>query len=209
MADNHSRTCNPQVSVAPIAVLDTVPSNIILQRVGAKPTIVAQFMGRKIGLDVGLVTTIPWIVAVIGIYAVTTFSDRTGNRQGVVGGLYVLLAAALVGSLTLPPALGLVCLCVAAAAYCGATPLFWTMATGFMRGPGAACGIAIIGAVGNLGGFLAPSLKNWAEIAFGHPVAGMITMGACALLGSIMVFAVDIRKPQAMPPDFARKASLR
>lgn len=153
------------------------------------PTIVAGFLGQKVGLTVGIVTAIPWMVSILGIYVITRWSDRTGNRRGIITLLYVLLAVALVGSAYLGPVLGMVALCLAAAAYCAGTPLFWTVCTQNLHDSSAPAGIALIGAVGNLGGFIAPNLKNWAETQAG-PTAGMVTIAATALVGAVMVFCL-------------------
>ncbi len=43
------------------------------------------------------------------------------------------------------------------------TPPFWSMPTAFLRGPAAAAGIALINAIGNLGGFTGPYLMGWLQ----------------------------------------------
>ena len=45
----------------------------------------------------------------------------------------------------------------------------------------------MIGALGNLGGFLAPTVKTWAEQHFNNPHAGMYFLAAMALLGALML----------------------
>jgi len=164
------------------------------------PTIVATYLGQKVGLTVGLVTTIPWIASVIGIYFVTRWSDLSGNRRGLITSLYVLLALSLVVSPYLGTVLGVAALCAAAAAYCSATPLFWTVCTANLNRSSAPAGIALIGAVGNLGGFVAPIYKNWVETQAGA-AAGMLAIGSTALIGAAMVFL--LRRPQAAPQRLA------
>ena len=164
------------------------------------PTIVATYLGQKVGLTVGLVTTIPWIASVIGIYFVTRWSDLSGNRRGLITSLYVLLALSLVVSPYLGTVLGIAALCAAATAYCSATPLFWTVCTANLNRSSAPAGIALIGAVGNLGGFVAPIYKNWVETQAGA-AAGMLAIGSTALIGAAMVFL--LRRPQAAPERLA------
>jgi len=157
------------------------------------PTIVATYLGQKVGLTVGLVTTIPWIASIIGIYFVTRWSDQSGNRRGLITSLYVLLALSLFASPYLGTVLGVAALCVAAAAYCSATPLFWTVCTANLNRTSAPAGIALIGAVGNLGGFVAPIYKNWVETQAGA-AAGMVAIGSTALIGAAMVHL--LRRPE-------------
>ena len=94
----------------------------------------------------------------------------------------------MVGS-TLSGSLPLVILafCVAAAGFMTVQPLFWTLPTRFLGGAAAASGIAVIGALGNLGGFLAPTVKTWAEGYFNNPHAGMYFLAGTALLGALML----------------------
>jgi len=77
--------------------------------------------------------------------------------------------------------------CVAAAGFITVQPLFWTLPTRFLGGAAAASGIAVIGALGNLGGFLAPTVKTWAEGYFNNPHAGMYFLAGMAVLGALML----------------------
>jgi MFS family permease len=164
------------------------------------PTIVATYLGQKVGLTVGLVTTIPWAASLVGIYFVTRWSDLSGNRRGLITSLYILLALSLVVSPYLGTVLGVAALCVAAAAYCSATPLFWTVCTANLNRTSAPAGIALIGAVGNLGGFVAPIYKNWVETQAGA-AAGMLAIGSTALIGAAMVYL--LRRPETATERFA------
>jgi nitrate/nitrite transporter NarK len=66
-------------------------------------------------------------------------------------------------------------------------PLFWTLPTAYLNGRAAAAGIALIGSIGNLGGFVAPTLKTVAERAFGSQNAGMLFLSAIALVGVFLL----------------------
>ena len=48
-------------------------------------------------------------------------------------------------------------------------------------------GIAAINSVGNIGGFVAPNLRVWAEHAFGTPVASLYALAAAAALAAALV----------------------
>jgi nitrate/nitrite transporter NarK len=74
--------------------------------------------------------------------------------------------------------------CLAAAGFITVQPLFWTLPTRYLGGVAAASAIALIGALGNLGGFLAPTLKTYMEQTFANPHAGMYTLAAFALFGA-------------------------
>ena len=152
------------------------------------PTRIAELLGTGIGLEVGLLTSLPWIATVIVLYAVTRYADRKGLQTRLAALMLALAAVGMVGS-TLSASLPLVILafCLAAAGFITVQPLFWTLPTRFLSGAAAASGIAVIGALGNLGGFLAPTVKTWAEQQFDSTHAGMYFLAAMALLGTLML----------------------
>ena len=152
------------------------------------PTRIAELLGTGIGLKVGALTSIPWIATVIMLYLVTRHADRKGQQTRYAALMLALAAVGMVGS-TLSGNLPLVILafCVAAAGFITVQPLFWTLPTRFLGGAAAASGIAVIGALGNLGGFLAPTVKTWAEGYFNNPHAGMYFLAGMAVLGALML----------------------
>lgn len=152
------------------------------------PTRIAELLGTGIGLKVGALTSIPWVATVIMLYLVTRHADRKGQQTRYAALMLALAAVGMVGS-TLSGNLVLVIMafCVAAAGFITVQPLFWTLPTRFLGGAAAASGIAVIGALGNLGGFLAPTVKTWAEGYFNNPHAGMYFLAGMAVLGALML----------------------
>ncbi|HBP46637.1 MULTISPECIES: MFS transporter [Pseudomonas] len=152
------------------------------------PTRIAELLGTGIGLKVGALTSIPWIATVCMLYLVTRHADRKGQQTRYAALMLAMAAVGMIGS-TLSGNLVLVIMafCVAAAGFITVQPLFWTLPTRFLGGAAAASGIAVIGALGNLGGFLAPTVKTWAEGYFNNPHAGMYFLAGTALLGALML----------------------
>ena len=152
------------------------------------PTRIAELLGTGIGLKVGALTSIPWIATVIMLYLVTRHADRKGQQTRYAALMLALAAVGMVGStLSGNLVLVIVAFCVAAAGFITVQPLFWTLPTRFLGGAAAASGIAVIGALGNLGGFLAPTVKTWAEGYFNNPHAGMYFLAGMAVLGALML----------------------
>ena len=152
------------------------------------PTRIAELLGTGIGLKVGALTSIPWIATVIMLYLVTRHADRKGQQTRYAALMLALAAVGMIGStLSGNLVLVIVAFCVAAAGFITVQPLFWTLPTRFLGGAAAASGIAVIGALGNLGGFLAPTVKTWAEQHFNNPHAGMYFLAGMALLGALML----------------------
>jgi MFS family permease len=149
------------------------------------PTQVARLLGTSIGLEVGLVTSLPWICALIAVTIVPSWCDARGNARGI-GALTAALAgiALAVSALTPPPLVALIALCVAAAGLIVSPALFWTLPTRLLGGAAAAGGIALINSIGNLGGFAAPNLRAWLEEIFANNSAGLLGLGMVCVIGA-------------------------
>jgi MFS family permease len=158
------------------------------------PAQVARLLGTSIGLEVGLVTALPWICALIAVTLVPPLCDRKGNSRAI-GALSTALSgiALAVSALAPSPLVALIALCVAAAGLIVAPALFWTLPTGLLGGAAAAGGIALINSIGNLGGFVAPNLRAWLEIGYHSSSAGLIGLGVGTMIGAAC-FAMAPRK---------------
>ncbi|WP_312199665.1 MFS transporter [Anaerospora hongkongensis] len=150
------------------------------------PTQVAGFLGKKVGFTVGLVSAIPWLCALAANATIPRYSDRSGKRGGLAAVLMTCAGIGVYASATNYPLIGILALCVASAGYFSCQPIFWTLPTRFLSGVGAASAIALINSIGNLGGFVAPNLRVWAEQTFHSSSAGLYALGSasfvCALL---------------------------
>lgn len=152
------------------------------------PQIVKAFSGAS-DLMVGLWTAVPFLVAAAGMILVATHSDRTGERRGHVAACACVAAAGLaVASTSLSPVGRFAALSIAAIGLYAFTPPFWSLPTAFLRGDGAAAGIAFINAVGNLGGFLGPFVMGWMKDATGDYLIGLRFLAAAALTSAGFVF---------------------
>jgi MFS family permease len=118
-------------------------------------------MGAKDPLRVGLLTAIPYTAAGIVMVANGFHSDRTNERKWHIAGPAAVGALGLIGSaLTVNnPALSLAALSVAASGMWATLGPFWSLPSKALAARGGAAlagGIALVNAVGNLGGFLGP-----------------------------------------------------
>jgi MFS family permease len=170
------------------------------------PSQIAALMHSKVGLQVGIVSAIPWLCALIATYKVCAWADRHGQRRIpaalclLTGGLGIA-ASASVGT----PLLGLLALCAAASGFIAVQPLFWTYPTKILSGPAAAGGIGLINSIGALGGFIAPNLRQWAEVHFGSPAAGLYVLAGLTVLAAAMILALDRLVLNAPHPHPHRK----
>jgi ACS family tartrate transporter-like MFS transporter len=153
------------------------------------PQIVKAFSGAS-DLLVGAWTAVPFLVAAIGMVVVATHSDRTGERRGHVALCACGAALGLaIASIPMAPAARFVALSFAAIGLYSFTPPFWSLPTDFLRGDGAAAGIAFINAVGNLGGFLGPFVMGWMKDLSGDYLVGLRLLATAALISAVLVFA--------------------
>ncbi len=151
------------------------------------PQIVSAFGFTTLGT--GFVTAVPYLVSAVGMVAWTRRSDRTGERTRHVA-LPTIGAglALLVASRTDAPFPTILALSAAALGIFSALPTFWTLPTRLLTGSAAAGGIALINALGSLGGFAGPAMMGWIRDATGHfshalaTVAGLLVLVGLALL---------------------------
>jgi MFS family permease len=154
------------------------------------PTQVGALLGAKVGLMVGLVSSIPWACAILAVTFWPALAVRTGYRRTFACVSLVGIALGLCLSANLSPALAIVALCVDTAGIITAQPIFWTFPTAYFGGIGAAAGIATINALGNLGGFAAPPIKTWLEHRFSLSGVGLYFLGCSALLAAVLMAAL-------------------
>jgi ACS family tartrate transporter-like MFS transporter len=132
--------------------------------------------------QVGLLNGIPYVVATILMVWNGRHSDRTGERRWHVAGSALAGAIGFIAS-AYAPTMGL-SLAALALAFAGVKSMvgpFWALSTASLSGTAAAAGIAWINSVGNLGGFVGPTVVGYIKQATGD-YAGAVTVLGCALV---------------------------
>jgi MFS transporter, ACS family, tartrate transporter len=106
---------------------------------------------------IGLMSMIPYGVAIIGMIAWGALSDKSPNRSLHVAASCLLGAIGLLIAAAVPTLSGaMVGISISTLGVIAARPIFWTLPGSFLTGSAAAAGIAFINAFGNLGGFIGP-----------------------------------------------------
>ncbi|MGF7132313.1 MFS family permease [Paraburkholderia sp. EB58] len=111
-------------------------------------------------LSVGLLTALPYAVAVVAMLLVSRHSDARRERRwhitipALAGTLGWIASAAFMHEAMLAT----IALTVATAAVLVTMTQFWVLPTAMLTGAAAASGIAVINSVGNLAGFVSPYL---------------------------------------------------
>jgi MFS family permease len=153
------------------------------------PSEVAALLHRPAGFIVGLVSAIPWLCALVAVYALPRAADAFRNHRLLASLTLLISGLASLAFPTAGPIAALAALSIAAAGFLAVQPVFWTFPTGYLADRAAAGGIALIGA-GNLGGFFAPNLKVWADQAFHSTTAGLYLLAALTLLNSALIATI-------------------
>jgi MFS family permease len=158
----------------------------------------------KILANMGVATrAIGWHIALVYLGAMAImlawalFADRAPTRRWT---LAVPLAISAVGyaatSLSSHIAAGTLAIVVVMIAFglggageLAATPPFWAQVTLGQRPTAVAGMIAVINALGNIGGFAGPSTLGWLQQYAGGYSAGMLSVGAAILVGVVLLYA--------------------
>ncbi len=152
------------------------------------PTIVEAFGGDGY-IRVGLLSAIPYSVAVVGMLALSWNSDRTGERRlhYVVTISAGAIGVILSGVFTADPVLSLAFLSVGTLGVIGSMPLFWPIPSAFLTGTAAAAGIGLVNSVGNLGGYVGPNVAIWIKPLSNDPSAPLYAIAVLLLLGAAII----------------------
>jgi nitrate/nitrite transporter NarK len=147
-------------------------------------------------LQAGLVTALPYVVGAIGIVWWGRHSDRTLERRfHLAFPLFVASAGIAVSTALSDPAMKMAALSIAGFGIFSCLPVFWTYPTGFLCGPAAAGGIALINSIGNLAGFAGPFAVGRIKDLTGSYTGGLLSLSAAGLMAAIVVLALRHEDP--------------
>jgi D-galactonate transporter len=155
------------------------------------PTII-KATGVASPLTIGLLTAIPYAFAAVTMVLVARHADKTGERRwhiaiaGFVGAVGLILSVVWRADVTLAMA----ALTLATMGILTTLPSFWSLPTAFLAGTGAAAGIALVNSLGNLAGFVAPSLVGWLKDLTGSTDVGVYMLAGSLVLGGILTLSV-------------------
>jgi ACS family tartrate transporter-like MFS transporter len=145
-------------------------------------------------MTVGFLNMVPPTASVVAMVLWARHSDRTGERS------WHVVAACLAASAGLVLAgwsTGLVCVVLALTlvniGISAAKPPLWSMPTLFLAGPAAAAGIATINSIGNLGGFVGPSMIGWIKERTGSFAGGLYFVAGLLVLSAVVTLLLAQR----------------
>lgn len=190
-----------------VIVLGIVYTSIVTGIYGINlwlPQIVKGFGNLSSG-QIGMISAIPFLAAAIGMLLIGISSDKKQERKWHVTISMVIAGASLLGSaVSTNSALTVFLLSLCSIGLYGCMPIFWTIPPTFLAGTAAAAGIAFINAIGNLGGFVGPFVVGWIKDTTGSFTSGLIFLGTCVLIGSVIAYFI-CRKVEKTLPVAAKK----
>ncbi len=150
------------------------------------PAEISALIHKPAGFEVGMVSAIPWICALAATWWLPKRADYHRNHRAMAAWVLFAAGCASFAFPTAGPGAGLLTLSIAISGFVAVQPLFWTFPTGYLADRAKAGGIALIG-TGNLGGFLAPNLKVWADELFHSPSAGLYVLAAITVFNAGLI----------------------
>lgn len=144
--------------------------------------------------QVGLLTAIPWVTAVVAMYALAKFTDNRGGRKYLVVAAMLLMCVGMFLAMIPNPWFALFALTLAAVGYKGCNSVFWSMTSVSLEPKVLAAGTALINSLGNLGGFVAPTALGAIKEQTGSLEGGLMGLALCAVLGAVLTLSLKLRQ---------------
>jgi ACS family tartrate transporter-like MFS transporter len=153
-------------------------------------------LGGLTNMQTGWLTAAPYLVAAIAMVLWGRHADRTQERTWHFAlPAFIAAASFLTAALVPEPAIRFAGLALATIGVSCAAPNFWAFPTRFLRASAAAGGIALINSVGNLAGYVGPSLMGFLKQATGAFGSGLIALAVSVALAGLL--ALDWRGRRA------------
>lgn len=174
-------------------ILMTFPAMMALYTLGFYLPTLIKDAGAAGGLQVGLLSAIPYCVAAVAMVAIGRSSDRRRERRWHLAGIMLLGAAGLVASVFAGQnlTLAIISLSVAAAGIISFSPIMWTLPTAFLGGATAAASIGAINSLANLGGFVSPYLIGWIRDTYHSTAPAIFIIAGSLVISALIALSFD------------------
>ncbi len=154
---------------------------------------------------VGCLAAIPYGIATVAMLLIARRAGRAPSRRPYIAALAGVGAlGTLITGHAGSPLLLAVGISLAAIGLLAAIPVFWALPTAFLTGKGAAAGIALIAAVGNLGGFAGPAFTGISEDSSGGYEMPLTVLAGLLVVGGLLaLLAREGPAPTLIPAEAA------
>ena len=158
------------------------------------PTLIKQ-KGVADPLQIGMLTAIPYIVAIIAMISVSAHADKHRERRWhtvipcFLTGVGLILSAVPTENLVL----AMLALTLATAAASSAQAAFWSLPSAFLGGAAAAAGIALVNSMGNIAGFVSSWVVGRMTDLTGSSGSSLYLFGSLMFVGGAMILMLPAR----------------
>ncbi len=151
--------------------------------------------------EVGALAALPYGVATVAMLVVARRAEAAPSRRPyLIAAVLVGAAGCVLTAYAHSPVLLTVAITMSAVGLLSAIPVFWAYPTAFLTGSAAAAGIALIAAIGNLGGFAGPAFTGISEDQTGGFEMPLTVLAATLVVGSALVLLARERGvPESEP----------
>jgi cyanate permease len=158
------------------------------------PTLIKQ-TGVTDPLHIGLLTAVPYIVAIVAMILTNAHADRVRERRWHTMIPMLLTAVGLVVTALAihDTVIAMVGLTLAAAGASTCQSSFWTFPANLLAGAAAAADIALINSVGNIGGFASTFVVGWMTDLTHSTSASLYLFAGLLVVAALLMLAIPAR----------------
>lgn len=162
------------------------------------PTILRDAAGRG-GMRLTLLSAIPFAAALVAMVLIGRHSDRTGERKRHVAACALTGAAGLVIAILFPRSVLLLVagFTLSQVGQRSVMSVFWAIPPILLAGTAAAAGIALINAIGNLGGFVGPTVMGALRQSTGAYAGGLAVLAGALVIEAVLVMSIKLPRASA------------
>jgi MFS transporter, ACS family, tartrate transporter len=163
------------------------------------PQIIKAFGGLSTA-EIGGLTALPYILAMIAMVWWGRHSDRTRERKWHLATAALLGSFGLAASAVAPtPTFSFIALCFATIGLWSMFGVFWAIPSDFLSGTAAAGGFALINSFGTLGGFCGPFLVGFVRTQTGSFSAPLLVLAGFVLCAAILAALLNDETRRLQP----------
>jgi ACS family tartrate transporter-like MFS transporter len=163
------------------------------------PQIIKSFSSTLSHTQVGLIATIPYLIAtIVMIYWSRSSDKRDERRLHSAIPLGVAAIAMLATGLVADPYVAMTMISLSLAGLYAFKSPFWALPTLFLSRESASVSIAIINSIGNLGGFVGPFFIGYVKGQTHSATTGLMLLAALVCVAFLMTLFIRINEHKAV-----------
>lgn len=160
------------------------------------PSIIGKYGSLSL-MSVGLLTSLPWIVAAVGAISLPRLATSAQRaRRLLVCGLLTMAAGLFIAAFS-GPVFSLLGFCVAALMFFVVQSIIFLYPASRLKGAALAGGLGFVNSCGLLGGFVGPSVMGAIEMSTGDAMNGLKAIALVLLVAALA--ALRLRQGQEDP----------